>query len=157
MKNLLPSSPKVIELSRNDDFITVFTPIEENHVNDIKGQIERLLMFSRGNTKRQVINDEFYKYHNFTLDDIVAIGDNSIESRFAASIIEHLNVKIQDVIKKNFKCFVFPDWKTIGQMNCPYHEDGKSSWNCLMEKLRHPQYGIIYKIKVEDIKHFKII
>jgi len=148
--------PTIIILNDTGVISTIFTPLSETECNKLSSEITHINSFPKTSPKRQELNDSFYKHHKFILDNIMFIGDTKLENRSANLLIEHTKVKICDVVKSNYKCFVNENWKTIGCMNLPYHEDGGSSWNCLMTKLRNPQYGVIFKIPSEDITKFKI-
>lgn len=156
MKKLFPVTTPVTILNGNEETSIIFMPLSEKECNKLKDEISYLNTYLKSSKKRAELNSEFKSLFKFTLEDIIAIGDNKIETRLANTLIEHHTIKIQDIVKKNFKCFVNSDWKTIGTMNLPYHEDGGCSWNCLMEKLRHPEFGVIFKIDTSELNFYKI-
>lgn len=156
MKELFPMKPIITILNDTGVIATIFTPLSENEYLKLSAEISHINSFPKTSHMRADLNEAFARHHKFILDNIIAIGDTKIENRFANMLIEHTKTKICDTVKSNFKCFVNEDWKKIGIMNLPFHEDGGSSWNCLMSKLKNPKFGVIFKIPSENIKLFKL-
>jgi hypothetical protein len=161
MKNIYPSKPVIEQLNVQRDEKTselkllLFTPLTKEQHDLFEIELTKFLIYPKTSNKRVELNALLYKFHNFTFSDIIGLGDTSIDTRLANTYIESEIVKINDIVKRTCKCFVNKDWRTP-KNNIIYHEDGGCSWNCLMEKLKHPKYGIIFTIRFEDKSKFKI-
>lgn len=162
MKNSFPIKPIVELLNVQQDLktkttkLTLFTPLDKKTHEALSQTITYYFTFPKNSKKRDEISQEFIRLHNFNFIDILAIGNSSLETRLANLYIQHIPVIINGIEKKNYKCFVNKNWRTIGQLNAPLHEDGGCSWNCLMDKLHRPEYGIIYTVPIElKSKFFK--
>ncbi len=84
---------------------------------------------------------KFKKEWGFELPNLIAYGDVTIPYDLLSSITEYSR-------SNGYKCYVLKDGaKTPGLI---LHEDAKSSWNCLLEKLHKPSHLIIFKIKVNE-------
>jgi len=160
MKNIYPSNPVVEQLIIKEDKtnilkIILFTPLTKQQCDEFIITLDKYLVFPKLSNKRIELNNLLYKYHNFTFDDIIGLGDTKLDTRSVNSYIESVPVKLNDTVKKSFKCFVNKDWREP-KFNVVYHEDGGCSWNCLMQKLRNPEYGIVFSIPYTDKSKFKI-
>lgn len=156
MKNLFPETPIRELLSIKEGKAILFTPLNEKEYNNLMEYIKAYSTFPKGSNKRKEYNDKLEKYHTITFDDILAIGETTIETRLANSYIEMNFMDCSGVKKRNYKCFVFHNWRKNNITNNPMHQDGSCSWNCLMTKLRHPKYGIVYTILDTLLPKFNI-
>lgn len=162
MRDLFPTKPIVEVLNNQYDKdtktikkILLFTPLTEDEHDGLSKELTRYLLFPKMSSKRIEIDIPFQKLYAFSLSDIVALGTTDIENRLANTYIEYVDTKINDIAKKAYKCFVYKDWKDPkNRANVSYHDDGGSSWNCLMEKLRMPKFGVIYTINVDQKSKF---
>lgn len=160
---MFPSNPIVEVLNTQHDKkdltnsrLLVFTPLTKEEHDKLSNKLIHYQTFPRLSTKRMELNEELKKLFDFTYADIIAIGDTVMEVRLANTYIESNKVHVNTIERNNYKCFVNHDWKELSIMNLPHHEDGGCSWNCLMQKLRMPEYGIIYTIANKDKRKFKI-
>lgn len=160
MKNVFPVNPVVevlntkINKETNEVSTILFTPLTEEQVDNFTLLIKYFNTFPKNHNKRKDLAIELLTTHHLDFANILAIGDTSISPKLVNGYIESLPIKINEIPKNNYKCFVNKDWKTIGQMNLPYHEDGGCSWNCLMTKTKHPAFGIIYSVPNELLNKF---
>lgn len=166
MKAIYPSNPiiEVLNVQEANDKnpevkLLLFTPLTKEQHDGLKIKLSIYLAYHKTSPKKVELNLEFKKHHGFTFADIIAIGDTKMENRQATGYIESIVTKtMTDVVKRNSKCFVNKDWKDPkNKMNLNYHDDGGCSWNCLMQKLKQPKYGILYVIPITAIKRFNIL
>lgn len=153
---VMPIKPITEVLNSNDKEILIFTPLKEDEFNKMNNAVKKYLSFNKNSEKRKALDKELYIECKILFANIVAIGDAKIENRLASNYIEYTSEKYDTIIKKNFKCFVNINWKERNIMNLPHHEDGGSSWKCLISKLNNPIYGMIYNIATNDAKHFNL-
>jgi len=163
MKTMFPAIPTIEVLNTQTDKNTtvrkllLFTPLTEKEHDKFVDALTHYLTFPKLSPKRKDLDAQLEKIHKITFANIVAIGDTQMETRLANGYIEHISSNSNNVIKNNYKCFVNKDWKEpTNKMNLNYHDDGGCSWNCLMQKLKMPKYGIIYSIPIEDKFKFNI-
>ena len=150
MAQLFPVNPIVEELNSKSDTKLVFTPLIEEEYTNLKKELDRFQTFPKLSPKREELDKELKKKHKIKFSDIVALGDTKLETRLANQYIENNILRCVGVDKRNYKCFVHNDWRQLGQMALPNHEDGRCSWNCLMRKLGEPKFGVIYNITSND-------
>ena len=155
MKDLFPNNARVETLKIEGGKILLFTPLTEEEHNNFKFELQRYNTTPKSSGKREELNKELYKIVKFTFDDVIAIGDTKLETRLANQYIDSVIWSTGDIgrdriKKRSFKCFAGNDWKGSNQMNMPYHEDGGCAWNCLIQSLGSPKYGIIYTKKYES-------
>ena len=152
MTNLFPVKPIVEELNNVNGKRLVFTPLTKEQCDNLKKELERFQTFPKLSNKRSDLDRELNIKHKITYSGIIAIGSTTLETRLANTYIENNMFETGDkdktrIKKRNYKCFANTDWQNpTNKMNLPYHEDGGCAWNCLMQKLRHPEYGVIYNI-----------
>lgn len=160
MRNLFPTTPNVTPLNVESNKVLIFSPLTKSMCEELNLELKHYLTFPKQSTKRTIIDDELEKHHGFKFSDIVAIGDTKLETRLANSYIAQETITINDIKRRNYKCFVNKDWRNpTNKMNLPYHDDGGCAWNCLMLKLKNPEYGIIFTISTTNdkmIKKFKL-
>jgi hypothetical protein len=165
MKNIYPINPIIEVLNVQQDNkansevkLLLFTPLTKKQHDMFKDKLSLYLTYYKTSPKREELNLELKKHHNFTFADIIAIGDTKLETRLANGYIENIVTKtMNDVVKRNYKCFVNSDWKEPkNKMNLNYHDDGGCSWNCLMQKLKQPEYGVLFTIPIKDASKFNI-
>lgn len=157
MKNLFGTNPVNEVLQVKEGKVLFFTPLTEELCNAFTFELQRFTSFPKTSPRRNELNKELYDAHKILFTDIVAIGDTNMETRQANGYIESNTIKINDIVRRQYKCFVNADWREPkNKMNLPYHDDGGCAWNCLMDKLKRPAFGIIYSIKETDLKYFKI-
>jgi hypothetical protein len=161
MKNMYPINAEINILNTTKDKdghrVLIFTPLNEKQHNKFCEQLTLYNTYPRSSPKKLDMNNQLLKLHNFSFTDIVAIGDTKMETRQANNYIENHPININSLSKRNYKCFVNHGWEEgCNAMNLPYHEDGGSSWNCLMEKLKQPKFGIIFSIPFSMLFKFKI-
>lgn len=157
MKKLFGINPINEVLNVENNKILIFTPLTEEVCNAFNFELQHFLSFPKISNRRKEINSELYESNKIQFTDIVAIGDTKMETRQANGYIENQLVKINDITRRSYKCFVNKDWKEPkNMMNLPYHDDGGCAWNCLMDKLNRPKFGIIYSILLEDKNFFKL-
>lgn len=159
MKNLFPKNAQVIVLKEDNNKVLLFTPLSEVECEILKTEVKHYMQLPNRSDKKNELDDNFYNIFRFKFADILGIGDNKVEPRLANLYIENNSItyfgkeKGISVTKRNYKCFVRNDWKTGStSINAPYHEDGGCSWNCLMQKLKYPKFGVIYGMRIEDFK-----
>jgi len=157
MKNLFQSTPSINILKEENSTYTVFTAISKEQYDKLTEILQHFSAFPKHSLKRDELNNKFYNLYHFNLTDIIADGETTPDTRLMNSIIQNVTIKSENIVKRSYKCFVNSDWQKIGIMGIPFHEDGGCSWNCLMQKLKYPKYGIIYKIDIDDINKFIIL
>jgi hypothetical protein len=165
MKETYPINP-VIELlntqvDKKDESnvrLLLFTPLTKIENDKLQQKLTLYLQYPKNSAKRRELDEQFKSHHKFSLADIIALGDTKMETRQANGFIENVTVKMMnDVVKHSYKCFVNDDWKEPkNRLNLNYHDDGGCSWNCLMQKLKHPEYGVLFTIPIVDEFKFKI-
>lgn len=164
MKNLFPTKPTIELLNvqrdkRNtaDTNYLVFTPISKEEHDNFVDALRHYQMFPKAAPKRIELDATLLKAHKISFENIIAIGTTDMDTRAANGYIESNTLNINGVVRRNYKCFVNKDWKDPqNKMNLPYHDDGGCSWNCLMQKLKHPKYGVIYLIPSNQSYKFEI-
>lgn len=156
MKKSFPEKPIAELLSIKEEKAILFTPLTEEQQTKLIEYIKAYSLVAKSPNKKQELNDQLRKHHKITFDDILAIGGTSIETRLANSYMEMNFMDCSGVKKRNYKCFVFKNWRKNNITNNPMHQDGSCSWNCLMTKLHHPKYGVVYTIPVELLPKFNI-
>ena len=149
MKNLFPEKPIRELLNIKEGKGILFTPLTEQEYNNLVEYVRTYSTFPKNSPKRSELNSKLTKYHLISFDDILAIGETTMDTRLANSYIEMNFMDCSGAKKRNYKCFVFPNWRKNNITNNPMHQDGSCSWNCLMTKLRHPKYGIVYTVPTE--------
>ena len=161
MKHLFPTNPTVEILKEENSKVTIFVPLEERMCNDLRNEFQTFVSFGKNLEKRAEYNKVFNFYHGFGFNNILALGDTKIETRLANTYIQsnyqrYFGHGKEAVNKRNYKCFVNKDWES-GEtpMGMPYHEDGGCAWNCLMQKLRNPEFGIIFEIEVTTFEKLR--
>jgi len=156
MKNSFPTMPIVELLSVKEEKAILFTPLTKEQFVDIAEHIRAHATIPKTSPKKKELEDEFKKCNRLSFNDILGIGDTKIETRLANSYMEATTMNCSGTIKRNFKCFVFKNWRENNITNNPMHQDGSCSWNCLMTKLHHPQYGIVYTVPLDMLHKFNI-
>jgi hypothetical protein len=133
--------------------VILFTPLKKEECDLLTVDVRRYIQFPKTNSAKTELDAAFLRVHKFSLSNILSIGDTKLETRLANIYIENTSSKYSDILKRNYKCFVNADWKNpINKVNLPYHEDGGCSWNCLMDKLRRPEFGVIYTMSLDIFK-----
>jgi hypothetical protein len=156
MKKSFPENPIAELLSIKEGKAIIFTPLTEEQQTKLLEYIKAYSLVAKSISKKQELNDQLKKYHKITFDDILAIGGTTIETRLANSYMEMNYMDCSGVKKRNYKCFVFKNWRKNNITNNPMHQDGSCSWNCLMTKLHHPKYGVVYTVPIELLPKFNI-
>lgn len=159
MKELFPLNPitEILNVDNEAKKILLFTPLKKKENEKLSDALRRYMIFPKKSVKRDELDNTLERIHRFGFKDIIAIGDTNIETRSANNYIENIHLKINDLPRRSFKCFVNKDWKNpTNRMNLPYHDDGGCSWNCLMKKLKNPEYGVIFSISEDKLKKFNI-
>jgi hypothetical protein len=161
MKNSYPVTPIIEVLNTQIDKNTgakrllLFTPLKKKEHDSFCNRLTLYLQHHKTSSKRKEMDIELEKQYNFTFGDVVACGNTEMETRQANSYIEATALKINEVWRRNYKCFVNKDWKNPeNRLNLPYHDDGGCSWNCLMTKLKNPKYGVLFTIPIENKSKF---
>lgn len=144
MANLFPSQPIIETLTIDKGKLLVFTPLTEEEYTALKAEHDKWKAYPKLSPKRDEMDKAFKNKYGVMFYDIIALGDTVMETRLANQYIENTTLRCAGIEKRNYKCFVHSDWRQHNCMNLPHHEDGGCSWNCLMEKLKHPEYGVIY-------------
>ena len=163
MKKVYPINPIVEHLDTQADKknpsierMVLFTPLTEDQYNHLDSAMTRYATLFKNDIKKQEMNDALYKQHHFTFDGILAVGDTQMDVRQANTLIHSIKTRINGIEKNNYKCFVNANWQESNDANIIYHEDGGCSWNCLIQKLKNPKYGVIFSIPLRDKSKFKI-
>lgn len=159
MKIMFPIKPTFEVLNSNFNEALVFTPLTKDEYETIKEQIHRYTSIPKYNTTlRGQLNDQLETITGFTFDQIDAIGTTDHDTRYFNQVIENLKIELASTQKRSYKCFTAKDWKTRHlTLGINLHDDGGCSWNCLMDKLKHPSHGIIYKMPIERAKLLKLL
>ena len=157
MKNLFPSTPSISILKEEGSIYTVFTVLSKQQHDKITEILQHYASLPKSSIKKSDLNNQFYDLYKFNIYDIIADGDTKADSRLMNSIIQNVIIKSENIVKRSYKCFVNTHWEKIGIMGVPFHEDGSCSWNCLMQKLKYPKYGLIYKIDRSNLDKFNVI
>jgi len=159
MKVMFPTKPIIEVLNSNSTTTLVFTPLTEAEYNTIKEQIHRHVSIPKSNfALRNELTDKFKSITGFGFDQIDAIGTTEQDIKYFNSVIEHVNIELAGVSKRSYKCFTSKDWKTRHlRIGINLHDDGGCAWNCLMEKLRQPTHGIVYKIPTTRAIELKLL
>lgn len=160
MKNLYPIDKKVTVLNEVTDkeigIVILFSVLTKKQHDNFCSKLTLYNSHKKGSLKRNELDHELNTLYNFTFADIRAIGDTKIDGRTANGYIDNNTININGIAKRNYKCFV-NEWEDgCHAMNQPYHEDGGSSWNCLMQLLRNPEYGVIFTIPITKLTKFNI-
>lgn len=162
MRDLFPKTPIVEVLNNQYDKDTktikkllLFTPLTKEQHDRFSEELTRYLLFPKNSNKRIEIDIPFQKIYKFSLSDVVALGATDMETRLANKYMEYITIKVNDVDKKEYKCFINSDWRDP-KSHIHYHDDGGCSWKCLMQKLKMPEYGIIYTINFDNKSKFHI-
>lgn len=160
MKNLFTDKFRFEVLNVTNDKILIFSPLKKEVCEELHNELKRYLLFPKVSGKRSDCDAELYRNNFLKFSDIIAIGSTQMETRLANSYIEMIVTKFNEAPRRMYKCFVNKDWKNPqNKLNLPYHDDGGCSWNCLMQKLKNPVYGLIFNIDSNDnvkINHFKL-
>jgi hypothetical protein len=157
MKKSLTSDAIAEILSIKEGKAILFTPLAQEQFSDLIEHIRVYTTIPKQSPKRKELETEFRKCNRISFDDVLGIGDTKIETRLANSYMENTTMNCSGAIKRNYKCFVFKNWKENNITNNPMHQDGSCSWNCLMTKLHHPKYGIVYTVPVDSLAKFNAI
>lgn len=159
MKVLFPTKPIFEVLNTNHTEALVFTPLTEEEYTTIKEQIHRYVSIPKSNfALRNDLNAKLQAITGFTFDSVDALGTTAHDTRYFNQVIENIKIDLAGTQKRSYKCFTAKDWKTRHlTLGINLHDDGGCSWNCLMDKLRHPSHGIIYKMPMERAKLLKLV
>ena len=139
------------------DFKYTFIPISEELCNEMKLDFKQYKL-------RKLKDNKFETKYGINPKYLDAIGDTNVSNSFAINIIPHIKYvnpthvySLEDAriaMKKgeyqnSYKCYGGIDYKTCKNNSKTagtiQHEDSSSAWNCLMQSLHNPKYGIIIR------------
>ncbi len=138
---------KVKEDTLHEYYISI---IEQEDVDIIETKLKNYAKF--GEVKRiQILNEFRELYPDIELDNLIVYGKtDEVTTHLLSKFIEskdlvHKLGEGKEVVTRAYKCFnnSLVDFK-VG-MNA-IHEDRLSSWRCLMERLKFPEFVMVYKI-----------
>ena len=139
------------------DFKYKFIPISEELCTEMKDDFKQYKL-------RRLKDNEFETKYGVNPKNLDALGDTGVSNSFAINIIPHVKYvnpthvySLEDAriamkkgdVQNSYKCYGGIDYKKCkndaSTGGAVQHEDSASAWNCLMQSLRNPSYGIIIR------------